>query len=385
MKIDMTRTLFLWLPPVASIGDGIAPEMSWLRAENGVVTGSGITKDGVADWEKPSADAEDERLIALAPGTDAPVQWRSYPDAAPAQAAAAARIDVLRDSLGEPEALHVASGAGEAGSAAVPVAVTTQAAMQAWTRWMAEQGLVPAAMIPAASLLPPPEAGTIRSAELPHERLLRTDDRAFASDPDLDALILGERPVEMLGTEAWRAALLQAAVSPPVDLLSGAWGQRQSWGIDPSRWRWIKRLFLALVIVSLAVPVIHALRLKSAIDRADTAVLSMASKAEVKAMDAAAAETALDNKLDAAGGGPLAFSIPASALYLSMRDVPGVALKTMAHRTDGTLSTTLAAPRMEDINSVLIAIQARGYRVTAQPMAGTDGQQMATVTIRAVP
>ena len=87
----------------------------------------------------------------------------------------------------------------------------------------------------------------------------------------------------------------------------------------------------------------------------------------------------------AAGGGPLAFSVPASALYDAMGDAPGVTLRTLSHRTDGTLTTTLAAPRVEDINEVLLALQARGYRITAQPMAGTDGQQMANVTIRAVP
>jgi general secretion pathway protein L len=68
-----------------------------------------------------------------------------------------------------------------------------------------------------------------------------------------------------------------------------------------------------------------------------------------------------------------------------MRDTPGVTLKSLAHRTDGTLTTTLAAPRVDDINAVLLALQAHGYRITAQPMAGTDGQQMANVTIRAVP
>jgi general secretion pathway protein L len=68
-----------------------------------------------------------------------------------------------------------------------------------------------------------------------------------------------------------------------------------------------------------------------------------------------------------------------------MRDTPGVALKALSHRTDGTLTTTLAAPRVEDVNAVLLALQARGYRVTAQPMAGSDGQQMANITIRAVP
>ena len=82
------------------------------------------------------------------------------------------------------------------------------------------------------------------------------------------------------------------------------------------------------------------------------------------AADATAAEAELDRRLAAAGGGPLAFSVPASALYDAMNDTPGVSLKTLSHRTDGTLTTTLAAPRVEDINKVLLALQARGYRVT---------------------
>ena len=61
------------------------------------------------------------------------------------------------------------------------------------------------------------------------------------------------------------------------------------------------------------------------------------------------------------------------------------ALKSLSHRGDGTLSAQIAAPRSEDINPVLLALQARGYRITAQPMAGSDGQQLANVTIRAVP
>src|SRR3546814_1010393 len=111
----------------------------------------------------------------------------------------------------------------------------------------------------------------------------------------------------------------------------------------------------------------------------------MAKKAGATAGDATAAEAELDRRLAAAGGGPLAFSVPASALYDAMRDTQGVTLKSLSHRTDGTLTTTLAAPRADDLNQVLLALQARGYRVPAQPMAGTDGQPLANITVRAVP
>src|SRR3546814_16614995 len=96
----------------------------------------------------------------------------------------------------------------------------------------------------------------------------------------------------------------------------------------------------------------------------------MAKKAGVAAAAAAAAEGELDRRLAAAGGGPLAFSVPAPALYDAMGDAPGVSLKPLSHRTDGTLTTTLAAPRVADIKQVLHAWQERGYRITAQPLAG---------------
>ena len=180
-------------------------------------------------------------------------------------------------------------------------------------------------------------------------------------------------------------ALLLTLAAPPLDLLSGGWKPKRSWAADPALLRMAKRLLVALVVVSVLIPIIYVVRLTSDTERADDAVVAMAKKAGVTADDATAAEAEIDRGLAVAGGGPLAFSVPASALYDAMGDAPGVSLKTLSHRTDGTLTTTLAAPRVEDINQVLLALQARGYRITAQPMAGSDGQQMANVTIRAVP
>ena len=97
------------------------------------------------------------------------------------------------------------------------------------------------------------------------------------------------------------------------------------------------------------------------------------------------AEAAVDRRLGQVSGGALAFSVPASALYGALGEAPAVSLKSLVHRGDGTLTAMIAGPRVEDVNPVLIALQARGYKITAQPLAGSDGQQMANVTIRAVP
>lgn len=381
----MSRTLVLWLPPLAALSGEDAFRPAWLRVDDGVIVDSGQDDGWVDAWEKPADGDAEDRLVALAPAADIPVRWYHYPDAAPAQAAAAARVDALRGSLGDAAALHVVAGQPAGDGQAVPVAVTTHAAMAAWRDWLAARGLSAAAIVPSAATVPPPEPDALWTADVGGEAIVRTADRAFLSDPELDQLIAGERVIAPLAAEPMREALLLSLATPPIDLLTGAWKPKRSWSLDPALVRIGKRLLIALVAVSLLIPIVHAVRLTGDTNRADDATVDLAQKAGIKAQDAEAAEAELDRRLAAAGGGPLAFSVPASALYDAMRDTPGVALKTLSHRTDGTLSTTLAAPRVEDINKVLLALQARGYRITAQPMAGTDGQQMANVTIRAVP
>jgi general secretion pathway protein L len=381
----MSSTLVLWLPSLAALGQDDAIQPAWLRVDDGVIVDSGQDDGWVGAWEGPRDDGADDRLVALAPAADVPLRWLHYPDAAPAQAAAAARIDALRNSLGDAAALHVVAGQPAGDGQAAVVAVTTHGAMTAWTGWLMARGLSPAAIIPSAAAVPPPEPDTLWTAEVGGERIVRSADRAWVSDPELDPLVAGGHAIAPLDTGRMREALLLTLSAPPIDLLSGGWKPKRSWSIDSAMLRLAKRLAIALAVVSLLIPTIYALRLSSDTGRADDAVVAMAKKAGVTAPDATAAEAELDRRLAAAGGGPLAFSVPASALYDAMGDAPGVSLKTLSHRTDGTLTTTLAAPRVEDINQVLLALQARGYRITAQPMAGSDGQQMANITIRAVP
>lgn len=380
----MGHVLLLWLPRVAALSGNEEARPAWLRVDDGVIVDSGQDDGWVDAWETSRGDI-DNRLIALAPAADVPMHWRHYPDAPPAQAAAAARIDTIRDSLGDSAALHIVAGQPAVAGQAVPVAVTTHAAMAAWTDWLTTRGLSAAAIVPSAAIVPPPDSEALWVAEVGGEAIVRTADRAFLSDPEIDRLIAGERSIAPLDAAQIRDSLLLSLAAPPLDLLSGAWKPKHGWAIDAGLLRLAKRLLVALVIVSLLVPIIHAVRLAADTKRADEAAVAIAKKAGVIASDAGTAEAELDRRLASAGAGPLAFSVPASALYDAMRDVPGASLKTLAHRADGTLTTTLAAPRVDDINKVLLALQARGYRITAQPMAGADGQQMANVTIRAVP
>ncbi len=384
----MGQTLILWLPSSASLIDGqaLVTAVPWLRVDDSVVVDSGQDDLWVDAWVTNTASgAPSDQLVALAPAVDVPVRWRHYSDAAPAQAAAAARIDTLSDSLGDAADLHVVAGMPATGGQAVPVAVTTRAAMTAWQNWLTAHNLSPSAILPVAAIIPPPADEAAWLAEVGEERLIRLPDQAFLSDPNLDALIVGDRVLNPLPLDQMREALMLSLAAPPLDLLSGAWKAKRTLALDPAWIWWMKRMIAALIIVTLLVPIVHAVRLAADTRRADAVALDTAKSIGVAANDATGAEAELDRRLAASGGGPLAFSVPASALYAAMRDIPGLSLRALSHRTDGTLTITLAAPRVEDINQALLALQSRGYGITAQPMAGTNGEQQAVVTIRAVP
>lgn len=257
--------------------------------------------------------------------------------------------------------------------------------MRAWADWLTAEGVDADAMLPIAAILPPPEGEGLTALDVGGEPIRRSPQHGYASDAAIDGLLGDASALQLVSQEEWHIALAMAAHNPPVDLLSGAWQRKAAWQVD-KRWiGWTKRLAAALIILSLAVPLVQMVKYKMDTARADRAVVAAAAELNISAPDAAAAEMEIDRRLAQRADGPLAFSVPASALYAALADAPAVAVKQMSHRGDGTLTVMLAAPRTEDINPLLLALQGRGYIITAQPMQGSDGQHQANITIRAVP
>jgi general secretion pathway protein L len=78
-------------------------------------------------------------------------------------------------------------------------------------------------------------------------------------------------------------------------------------------------------------------------------------------------------------------SAPLAALYQGMQVETGISSTQLGYRGDGTLSVSLAAPTVDEINRLLIALQRDGYRVTAVPRQAPDGRAMVETTIRTGP
>jgi general secretion pathway protein L len=372
----MARALILLLPRYAADAPGAIRQ--WWLVEDGAVIDSG--DDGA--WPDLTGADADFVTIALAPAEDAPVHFQMLPGLTPLQARAAASVATAERVLGG--AAHIASSLPDDDGVVTSCAVT-HAAMAQWIAALdaAQPGV--AAIVPLAALLPAPAEGAALHAVLGEASILRTATLSAAADPELDALrVQGLALVHAAAVDGagWLAALADAV---PLDLLIPPYARAAPSALTPETRRWLVRFAAALAVLTLAVPVAQAWQRQRSIAAADARALAAAARAGVIAPDAAAAEIALDQRLAARGGGPLALSAPLGGLYRSLQAQASVAVRSMAHLANGTLSVTLAAPRIDDVNAVLADLQARGFIVTGQPLSGSDGMQMASITIRAVP
>jgi general secretion pathway protein L len=370
----MADVLILMMPSLADAP--MRPQQWWcVRGDDVVVGGSGDS------W--PGAEADD-RVIALVPAADAPVRWLTLQGLTPPQAATAARLQAAEAQLGDASANHVAAGLPN-DDEAVPTAIVTREAMARWIAELGELDLSAAAIVPVAALVPPRGDGAPLRVHIGGEALLQCGGVTAAADAELDALRLRGSEATLASdadVSAWLAAL---AAHVPLNLRTGEFAARTASTLTASMQRWLVGAAAALLLVSFMVPVAQYLHASGAVERAEARALAAAKQAGIADEDLAATEAALDRKLAAQGGGPLALSAPLSGLYRSLQAYPAVALRKLSHDANGTLSVQIAAPRIEDVNAVLIDLQQRKFTVTAQPMQGSDGMQMGNITIRALP
>lgn len=374
LPTDMGDVLILMMPSPAEAP--MRPRQWWcVRGEAVVGGGPGES------W--PGADADD-RVIALVPAAEAPVRWLTLQGLTPPQAAAAARLQAAEAQLGDASVNHVAAGLPD-DVGAIPTAIVTRETMAHWIGALEELGLSKAAIMPVAALVPPRGNGEPLRVHIGGEALLQCGGVTAAADAQLDGLRLAGGKSVVADDADVNAWLAELAAHIPFDLRTGEFAPKTASLLTASMQRWLVGVAAALLLVSFMVPAAQYLRTASAAESAEARALAAANEAGIGGDDLAAVESALDRKLAAQGGGPLAMSAPLSGLYRSLQAYPAVALRKLSHDSNGTLSVQIAAPRIEDVNAVLLNLQQRKFVVTAQPMQGSDGMQMGNITIRALP
>ena len=142
-------------------------------------------------------------------------------------------------------------------------------------------------------------------------------------------------------------------------------------------------LAAAIALSTLAWSIASILKLQNVTNRLNEETLAVARAAAGPSVTLETAESALAQRTGGrAYGGLMA---PLAGLYDALRAEPQVVATAVAYASDGTMTTTLAAPTVDPVNRVLIALQRNNYRVTAVPRQAPDGRMMVETTIRSGP
>lgn len=377
----MADTLVITLPELA---ERERPATHWWRAVDGAIVASGADAAWRSQLGLPGSARP--RLIGLAPVAATRLAF-AEPDsgtATPRQAATVARVAAVERSLGERSTLHVVSAVAPLGSdTRIATAVVANSAMLEWLDWASAQSAELDHIVPAAVLMPLGEqwlAATIGSEHVIGRRGLVLPD-----EPALTEALIGGEEVEQFAGEALLAAIAALCEQPlPLDLRSGRFARRRRLVIDRDR-------IIELIALAATIPLVIALwsivsivRLDQSSDRLDAQTLSVAQAAVGRPLTLETAEAALAEQA-ARAGSTSGLAVPLTALYQQLQTSASVSSTQIGYHGDGTLAVTLAAPRVDDINPLLVALQRDRYRITAVPRQAADGRAMVDVTVRSGP
>lgn len=365
----MTRILVL-LPEAP---DG-APEAHWWRVEDGIVVERGID----AAWIPLSAAPAE--LVALAPSASVRLGVSEMVGTTDRQAVAVAAASARAGSMADAETLHAVAEVTRAGpEPEVWTAVVGNDVMLQWLDWLASFNRDPIGVVPAALVLPVTSHWS--EARVGNDHVVGRGPLRFAHEPGLASALIGSEPVRSVPEAQVEAALGQLARVPFLNLRQGRFARRRTWVLDKARVRQLALLAACIPLLALLMAVITIVRLDRDADRLDAEAVAAATSIVGRPVTAELAMSELDQRARL-GGGIGTMSVPLAALYQQLQAQPSVGVTLLGWRGDGTLTTTLAAPRAEDLDQVLLALQRSGYKVTAVPRSSPDGRQLADITLR---
>lgn len=351
----------------------------WWRVEQG---GLGRERSFLADAETAPWGrlAEGSVVTALVPAARAPVRDQPMPDMPPAQAIAAARLEAEAQGIGSARR-HAAAARAEGRLLCVTVDADD---MDRWLGELAEAGFDAAALVPAALVLPRPDAGMV-VAELGDEPLARTPAAAFAGEPALIGLLADGAGTVALAAETLDARLLAIHRAPPVNLRQGVYAPRGPGFLSGMQGGQLARMAAVVALLVLVLMLVWIAKWELAASTREQDALALAQRRFPAASDLDSAERLVAADMAKRGQGAANFTAPMAAVLAAMQPVPSIRLRDLGYSADGTLRFTAAAPRAEDVNAVLIALQNAGWKVTVPPSLASDptGATVVAITVRA--
>lgn len=354
--------------------------LHWWSVEDGVINAQGCDQDPItASGVLPSEDTDSPmKIIALVPSIQSVVRWHDIPEGTTEkQALTAAILEAKTQSL-NPDDLHIAAAQDDALVTTMALATEQLASGLAYLQSL---GLDPDVITSAGFLLSAADTQTV-AADFGFDRLLRGSKLIAADEPLVRNHLLPAATVEELQQPDLDAAIASASLSTSPNLRTEQFAKKTKRQMSSAQKKTLVWLVSALLLVSIAIPVLQLYKYHSAASAADEAAMAAATKVIGTVENLEVAEQQLDQKLLAENLGNNRFTIPAAGLFSALQQVPGVSISRISYGDNGLMSVELIAVRNEDINPALITIQDQGYVITATPRQDASGFAKADVTVR---
>lgn len=354
----------------------------WWHVVDGAVQAWGCDPDPLAASQAygPDKVPEDVLTIALVPSHLTSIMGHeAIEGTTESQALAAARMAAKARSL-EGEKVHIVgtlAGSGEAVTASIGRDILSAGLVR-----LQALAIDPDAIIPSGWLLPVAGDAAV-SADFGFDRVLRAGPIIATDDPALREIFFADRTISPITGDDFDAMMVGVPEKTGLNFRSGPFAKKIQRAMDAGQKRRLGWMAVALVIVTLAIPLVQLAKYHWAADAADETALARAATVVGEQENPESAERALDQRLIAENRGNIMFPVPASALYSALQQAPAVSITRMAYGENGIVSATLSAVRNEDINPVLIAIQEAGFIITATPRTDATGSAQADITVRA--
>lgn len=356
--------------------------LHWWYFEDGELVQSGCDTDPLlAAGLKMPVNAMDEIYFAVVlPAALTTVRWHAAIDEATEKQGLTAAIIAARDESISRAGVHVAGMASP--SETFATAAIDDQLMQSGIDRCQQLGFDPDAIVPAGWLIQPSDDQLVE-ADFGFDKILRGEELILPDDPFLRQHLTDGKPAKALSAKETVSVLKRAGDEGLLNLRSGSFAKKTRKTLDGPQRRLLAWLIAALVLVSLAIPLVQLAKYYWAADAADAAAMTAAETILGPVDDIALAERQLDERLISENKGNIVFSVPAATLFEAVQKAPGVTLDRLTYEQSGIVAATLSAVRNEDINPVLLTIQEAGFSITATPRTDATGAAKADVTVRA--
>lgn len=339
----------------------LAPQGSDAAPHYMIVDPAGVV---VARGEAPigvGRPAEPLREVLVVPGAEVSTRWLHLPTRNLAQAQAAARLHLADQFALADEDLHLAIGPLEEDGHRL-VVVVARRLLQVWLADAALHGVVPDVVVPDHLMLPAPAGEALSAATLGGLVAVRGRRMAMTLEPDLVAIVLQGRDVEMLQQpEAIEAALVAGAAAPLVNLLQDEFDPARESRLD---WRNLKRAAILAGVLVLSFPILFGAQVlrdhlaAGSLERRATQQAATVLPAGAAISDPAGqTRTRLNELLLAAGGGPTGL---VANLFSALETIEGAQLESLVLAPDGAVRARISYGQISDVELLRAAMRGAG-------------------------